>query len=93
MSEAMEMYEKGMSTGVNASNRALVEKVTRFEKTLQPWNEEIFYDPQTGGGLLASVPAAHGQALLDTLHNSGVEKARMIGSVKQLVDSSYLVFG
>ena len=93
LNEALEMYEKGMSTGVNASNRALVEKVTRFEKTLQPWNEEIFYDPQTGGGLLASVPEAHGQALLTALHNSGVEKARMIGNVKQLVDSNYLVFG
>jgi len=93
LSEALEMYEKGMSTGVNASNRALVEKVMRFERTLQPWNEEIFYDPQTSGGLLASVPEAHGQALLTMLHDSGVEKARIIGSVKKLVDSTYLVFG
>lgn len=92
MREALAMYEKGMSTGVNRYNRALVENNTQFEKTLPPWHEEIFYDPQTSGGLLISVPEAQSATVLRALHDDGVEKARMIGSVRPLGDSIYLRF-
>ena len=34
MSEALEMYEKGMRTGVNAANRALIEDSVHFERSL-----------------------------------------------------------
>ncbi len=92
MREALAMYEKGMSTGVNRYNHALVEKATRFEKALPPWHEEIFYDPQTSGGLLAAVPESQGTAVLRALHDGGVEKARMIGSARTLAESIYLKF-
>ncbi len=92
MREALEMYQKGMSTGVNAANRALISDLARFENSLPSWHTEIFVDPQTSGGLLVSVPEAQSQALLMALHNDGVEKARIIGHVMPLVDSNYLVF-
>ena len=63
MNETLAMYEKGVSTGVNAENRALIEKETRFARTLSTWLQEIFVAPQTSGGLLVSLPAAQGDTL------------------------------
>jgi selenide,water dikinase len=92
MREALEMYQKGMRTGVNAANRALIEDSTRFEKSLPAWHEEIFVDPQTSGGLLMSVPATQSESLLTTLRNSGVPKAQIIGNVKPFAEPNHLVF-
>ena len=92
MREALEMYQKGMRTGVNAANRALIEDSTCFEKSLPDWHEEIFVDPQTSGGLLMSVPAAQSESLLTALHNGGVTDAQIIGNVKPFVEPTHLVF-
>ena len=92
MSEALEMYERGMRTGVNAANRALIEDATHFEKSLPAWHEEIFVDPQTIGGLLMSVPASQSESLLTALHNGGVAEARIIGDVKPFAEPNHLVF-
>ena len=92
MHEALEMYQRGMRTGVNAANRALIEDSTRFEKSLPDWHEEIFVDPQTSGGLLMSVPASQSESLLTGLHNSGVTSARIIGGVKPFAEPNHLVF-
>ena len=92
MREALEMYEKGMRTGVNAANRALIEDSTRFEKSLPAWHEELFVDPQTSGGLLMSVPAAQSEPLLTSLHNGGVTEAQIIGDVTPFAEPNHLVF-
>ena len=92
MCEALEMYRRGMRTGVNAANRALIEDSTRFEKSLPAWHEEIFVDPQTSGGLLMSLPASQSESLLTALHNDGVTEAQIIGNVKSFVEPNYLVF-
>ncbi|MFT5089268.1 MAG: selenide,water dikinase [Candidatus Latescibacterota bacterium] len=92
MREALAMYEKGVSTGVNAENRALIEKETRFASTLSTWQQEIFVDPQTSGGLLVSLPAAQAGTLVDALHDKGVEAACIIGAVAELKGETYLTF-
>ena len=92
MREALEMYQKGMRTGVNAANRALIEDFVRFEKSLPAWHEEIFVDPQTSGGLLMSVPAAQSESLLTALRNGGVTEAQVMGIVKPFVEPNHLVF-
>jgi len=92
MREALEMYKKGVSTGVNGENRALIEDSTRFADTLPRWHRELFVDPQTSGGLMVSVPAEQGEQLLHRLHANGVEAARIIGSVRALQGSDYLDF-
>lgn len=91
MKETLEMYKKGFSTGVNLSNRELVTNHMRFDKTLPPWHEEIFMDPQTSGGLLISLPENQSKDLLAELHNAGVEQARIIGSVISLQKNCYLL--
>lgn len=92
MREALEMYQKGMQTGVNPANRALIEESTHFEKSLPAWHEEIFVDPQTSGGLLMSLPASQSESLLEALRNSGVTKAQIVGNVKSFVEPNHLVF-
>lgn len=92
MKEALEMYQKGVTTGVNKFNRELVALAIRFEKDLPPWHQEIVYDPQTSGGLLLSVPASQGEALLRALQETGVRRASIVGQVEPLTDSTHLIF-
>ncbi len=90
--EALEMYQKGISTGVNSHNRRLVESATRFEKKRSPWHREIVFDPQTSGGLLVSVPEDQGDHLLKKLYEVGVDQAAIIGRVKPYEEKIRLVF-
>ena len=92
MREAIEMYKKGMNTGSNRHNRQLVENNLVFRKTVPAWHQEIIFDPQTSGGLMVTLSHDQSHNLLKSLHNMGVVGARIIGSVKPLQDSAYLVF-
>lgn len=92
MREALAMYEKGMSTGVNGYNRQMVNNHLRFERELPGWHEEIVFDPQTSGGLLVAVPKTQSEDLLSTLHKKGVKQAKIIGEVTSLQDSINLIF-
>ena len=92
MQEALEMYKKGVTTGVNKYNRELVARAIRFEKDRPSWHNEIVYDPQTSGGLLVAVPERQGESLLKALQAQGVRWASLVGKVKPLIDSTHLVF-
>lgn len=92
MKEALDMYARGMSTGVNRHNRRLVENHIRFENELPTWHREIVYDPQTSGGLMVAVPERQGWELVTTLLQAGVAPATVIGRVDRLEDDTYLVF-
>lgn len=93
MDEALEVYQRGMTTGVNGVNRQLIESATRFERSLPRWHEEIFVDPQTSGGLLVSVPAEDAEEILAAFHEAGVEHARIIGRAEAFVEGTHrLIF-
>jgi selenide,water dikinase len=92
MDEALEMYAKGVSTGVNRHNRQLVETQLRFEKNVPEWHREIVYDPQTSGGLMIAVPEGQGAALVTALKTAGVDRSCIIGSVQKMRDTISLVF-
>ena len=91
MKEALEMYERGVSTGVNRMIRQLVESNMHFERDLPQWHREIIMDPQTSGGLLAAVSEDHAAPLIEALQNAGVLAARIIGSAGPLGDSIHLI--
>jgi selenide,water dikinase len=92
MREGLEMYKKGVTTGVNKYNRELVAGAIRFEKDLPTWHEEIVYDPQTSGGLLVAVPETQGESLVKALRAAGVRWASLVGEVQPLSDSAHLIF-
>ncbi|MEW6671393.1 MAG: selenide, water dikinase SelD [Thermodesulfobacteriota bacterium] len=90
MAEALAMYAKGVTTGVNHANRELVANHLQFKRKLPTWHEEIIFDPQTSGGLLAAVPENIGSRVVDALRRAGVSQAAIIGKVSARNDSVYL---
>ncbi len=91
MAQALEMYQKGVSTAKNAANRELVSPHMRFEADLPPWHREIVFDPQTSGGLLLSLPASQAGPLTAELIQAGVTDAAIIGAVEPLQDHLHIV--
>lgn len=92
MDEALAMYRRGMSTGVNAANRSLAAAHIRFETDLPDRHREIVYDPQTSGGLLLSVGKDRADALVAALHEAGVAAAARVGEVLEPEGGTLLVF-
>jgi len=92
MDEALMVYEKGMTTGVNAYNRRMVDQYLRLETDWPPLQEEIVFDPQTSGGLLVAVPESQGESLVNALHAKGVKDAGIIGNVHELKEGVHLRF-
>jgi selenide, water dikinase len=92
MNQALEMYERGVTTGVNIDNRKLIEKNARFDARLPQWHREILFDPQTSGGLMVALPESQGQNLIDALRDSGETDASIIGNVVECEDDTHLIF-
>jgi selenide,water dikinase len=81
MSEALAMYRRGVTTGVNSHNRRMVRDALQFEGDWPAWQREIFFDPQTSGGLLAAVAPEIADDLVAALHKAGVAQACRIGEI------------
>ena len=90
--EALEMYERGITTGANAENRAQVGEAALYEKELPGKRGEILVDPQTSGGLFAAVPEAQAGAAVVALQQAGVETACIVGRAVSLSPPHYLKF-
>jgi selenide,water dikinase len=88
--ETLEMYERGVTTGVNSANRSMIGPATRFERDLPDWHREVVVDPQTSGGLLMSVAGDRATAALTALEEAGVTAAQ-IGVVREYEDV-HLIF-
>ena len=82
---ALDMYQKGESTGSNLGNRAMVHEHLNIRTSLSRHEEQILFDPQTSGGLLLSVPEAQAEDLLARLAANGVSSAARVG---EIVDGS-----
>lgn len=91
--EALAMYERGMTTGVNAANASQLEGKVRWGRETTAAEREIWVDPQTSGGLLVAVAGDEAEAALGALHAAGVEAARRIGRVEPFDGSARLVLG
>jgi selenide,water dikinase len=78
---ALEMYQKGETTGSNADNRKLAEGFFKIHADLTREQEELLFDPQTSGGLLISVPSSQAEDLLRELKAGGVDAASRVGEV------------
>jgi selenide,water dikinase len=78
----VEMYAAGVTTGSNAGNRALCGERLRFDAKLRRTQEEVLFDPQTSGGLLAALPEAQARAYVADLHAAGLPWAAIVGVVE-----------
>jgi selenide, water dikinase len=69
-------------TRASKTNREYTEADTRFEGAPNPTRLEFFYDAQTSGGLLISVPAAKADDLVKCLAEVRTPAAAVIGEVR-----------
>ena len=92
MREALAMYECGVTTGANPGNRDMVSERTCFVRDAAPWQREIWFDPQTSGGLLIAIAESETPRLLDELAAAGAGDARHIGSVEDYDGTHHLIF-
>lgn len=89
--EALAMYERGVTTRVNQSNRAMVANQCDFGSLPRFW-QEMMIDPQTSGGLLIAVAESDAPGLQEALVAGGVPAARVIGRVTGLTGEHHVVF-
>ena len=87
MDEALAMYQKGMSTGVNHHNQELVSDYLRFAREYPHHQKQIIFDPQTSGGLLAALPAEQAPELVAALRERAAPAAAIVGSVRSATGS------
>jgi len=81
MPEALEMYQRGVTTGANTENRALIENHVSFASSISMQQQELLVDPQTSGGLLLSLSKEEAKGLLERLNDVGIDDASIVGEV------------
>lgn len=88
--EALDMYRRGVTTGVNRSNMQSIEGHGRFQSSLPNEIKELLVDPQTSGGLLVSLPVEEAPGALAALQQAGVTDAHIVGEVVALDGKIFL---
>jgi selenide,water dikinase len=79
--EVKKYYDLGMVAGGLGRNRDFRKDMVDIDKKVPQYLQDIFFDPQTSGGLLIAVPKAKALKLLKKLHSAGVAEAAIIGEV------------
>jgi selenide,water dikinase len=88
---AERLAHKPYLTRASATNAAYVQAGLRIEGKPDPTRLEFFYDAQTSGGLLISVPAERAEALVENVRRRGAASACVIGEVTKRADVALVV--
>ena len=80
-----------MGTGVNLLNEWVVKDALGDESRLPAIHKQILDDPQTSGGLLASLPARQAPELIGLLKEAGTPSAQIVGNVLEVSGTAGLV--
>ena len=78
---ALQMYQKGETTGSNKANRRLAEGAWEITAHRSAAEQALLFDPQTSGGLLIAVPDSQADDLISRLKKEGLETADSVGEV------------
>lgn len=79
--EALTFAKKGYLTGADKTNREYVRGFVEFQNRFPIEWESLFFDPQTSGGLLFSLPKDEAPLLLQKLHDAGLKDSHIVGYV------------
>ena len=90
MKNAIEMYDKGIETGITAKNISFVYDYLHVSKFIPYSNIQLLHDPQTNGGLLISVLNSQALDVVQALKAVGLNQTKIIGRVLQF-DKKHLV--
>lgn len=78
-------------TRASTTNRQYTEASTRFDGRPDSFRLEFFYDAQTSGGLLISLPPERVSQLVEGLHKGGALAAAVIGEVLPRQNASLVI--
>ncbi|WP_291295728.1 selenide, water dikinase SelD [Elioraea sp.] len=78
---ARESVGRGVFSSLQPQNVRLRRAVRDLDRAQALSDYPLLFDPQTAGGLLASVPAARAEACIAALHEAGYAAASVIGHV------------
>lgn len=79
---ARETVAAGIFSSLQPQNIRLRRAIRDIEAVGKSPDYPLLFDPQTAGGLLASVPVDHVEACLAELHTLGYDQAAIIGTVQ-----------
>lgn len=79
---ALELAASGVTTGGEARNREGLRDRVVVQDDVEPARVRLLYDPQTSGGLLFALDAAHAEAVAERLRGDGLAAA-VIGRVEE----------
>ncbi|MCZ6814462.1 MAG: selenide, water dikinase SelD, partial [Alphaproteobacteria bacterium] len=78
---AQETVRLGILSSLQPANVRLRRAIRNLSDAQKHERYPLVFDPQTSGGLLASLPAARAESCLRALHDLGYAKAAMVGRV------------
>ena len=81
MKAAHQLAALGMFPAGAYNNETYYEEQCKIEIDIIDSDRMLYFDPQTSGGLLISLPEKKAVILLKELHEKGIEQARIIGEV------------
>ena len=81
LNNALKYSEQGCIPGGLNDNRANYSPHVKLSARISIDQENLYYDPQTSGGLLIFAPADVSEKMLDELHSAGIDRAAIIGEV------------
>ena len=84
---ALETMQLGIFSSLQPSNVRLRRAIKNQDDAVKHVLYPLLFDPQTAGGLLASIPAAHQDKCIAELQSLGYEQACVIGVVQKNSDS------
>lgn len=79
--EVREFVEMGIIPGGLNRNRKFRMKMVDVGPGCPEWLVDVFFDPQTSGGLLISLPSEEAEVLVARMHDNGLDDAALIGDI------------
>ncbi len=85
------LVQKHYRTRASKTNREYVQAELKLEGKPDPVRLEFFFDAQTSGGILATIPADRAETLVRSLHERGLTSAAIIGEVQPRGEAGLVV--
>ncbi len=76
-----ELLETGFVPGGLYRNKKFRISQIEVSDTCPPWLLDVFFDPQTAGGLFFSLPGNKAQKLVEKIRGAGIGEAAIVGEV------------
>jgi selenide,water dikinase len=87
MDGALDTVKAGIVSSLQPQNVRLRRAIRDLDRVGKDPRYPLLFDPQTAGGLLASVPGDKAEACVAELHRLGYGRAAIIGTVKEEGDA------